>query len=25
VLDAIAFHQDILGADDPASFFTIPG
>ncbi|VXC19178.1 hypothetical protein ARTHRO9AX_220198 [Arthrobacter sp. 9AX] len=24
-VDAIAFHHDLLGADDPASFFTVPG
>jgi hypothetical protein len=23
-VDAIAFHHDILGADDPASFFSLP-
>ena len=23
-VDAIAFHHDLLGADDPASFFTLP-
>ena len=24
-VDAIAFHHDLLGADDPTSFFSIPG
>ena len=24
-VDAIAFHHDLLGADDPKSFFTLPG
>ena len=24
-VDAIAFHHDLLGADNPASFFTLPG
>ena len=23
--DAILFHHDLLGADDPKSFFTVPG
>ncbi|WP_224026251.1 hypothetical protein [Arthrobacter sp. NicSoilC5] len=23
-LDAIVFHHDLLGADDPKSFFTLP-
>jgi hypothetical protein len=24
-VDAIAFHHDLLGADDPASYFALPG
>jgi hypothetical protein len=24
-VDAIVFHQDLLGTDDPKSFFRIPG
>lgn len=24
-VDAIAFHHDLLGADDPKSFFPVPG
>ncbi|MET3951260.1 hypothetical protein [Arthrobacter sp. UYEF36] len=24
-VDAIVFHHDLLGADDPKSFFTLPG
>ncbi|MGX1162374.1 hypothetical protein FBY31_3567 [Arthrobacter sp. SLBN-100] len=24
-VDAIAFHQDLLGADDPKSFFSVSG
>lgn len=24
-VDAIAFHHDLLGTDDPTSFFSIPG
>lgn len=24
-VDAILFHHDLLGADDPKSFFTVPG
>ncbi|SDM03144.1 hypothetical protein [Arthrobacter sp. ok362] len=24
-VDAIMFHHDLLGADDPISFFTVPG
>jgi hypothetical protein len=23
-VDAIAFHRELLGADDPASYFTLP-
>ncbi|MET3951258.1 nicotinamide riboside kinase [Arthrobacter sp. UYEF36] len=24
-VDAIVFHRNLLGADDPTSFFTLPG
>jgi hypothetical protein len=24
-VDAVDFHHDLLGPDDPASFFTLPG
>ncbi|MDQ1058509.1 hypothetical protein QFZ23_002410 [Arthrobacter globiformis] len=24
-VDAIVFHHDLLGADDPKAFFTVPG
>lgn len=24
-VDAVAFHHDLLGADDPAGYFTLPG
>jgi hypothetical protein len=24
-VDAIAFHHELLGADDPKSFFSLPG
>ncbi|MBT2597928.1 hypothetical protein [Arthrobacter sp. ISL-72] len=24
-VDAIVFHHDLLGADDPKTFFTVPG
>lgn len=24
-VDAIVFHHDLLGADDPKRFFTLPG
>ncbi|MDQ0864980.1 hypothetical protein [Arthrobacter globiformis] len=24
-VDAVVFHHDLLGADDPKAFFTVPG
>ncbi|WP_277310645.1 hypothetical protein [Arthrobacter sp. Soil736] len=24
-VDAMMFHHELLGADDPASYFTLPG